>query len=102
MGITLLDLTTPEGMAEYKEHNRQRDEFVRTGQQLYAKVKRSSKYYHQNTSAQEDPDRWGWPFQVRIDPTEGDYCVQGGPGGRYRLADVNLFVIEDGRELRIA
>jgi hypothetical protein len=101
MGITILDLTTPEGMAASREYDRQQEECVRTGQQLYAKVKKSSKYCSQNTYAETDPERWGWPFRVRVDPGEGDYCVLGGPGGRYRLADINLFVIEDGRELRI-
>jgi hypothetical protein len=72
------------------------------GQQIYAKIKRSSKYFNQNKSAQEDPDFYGWPFRVRIDPHAGEYLVQGGPGGCYRLNDVNLFIVEDGKELRIA
>ncbi|WP_374347705.1 hypothetical protein [Chitinimonas sp.] len=71
-------------------------------QQLYAKIKRSSKYFHQNAHAQANPDRWGWPFKVHIDPRFGDYAVQGGPGEQYRLADVNLFVIESGEVLRIS
>jgi len=28
--------------------------------------------------------------------------VQGGPGGQYRLSDVNLFVVDEGREVRIS
>jgi hypothetical protein len=72
------------------------------GQQIYAKIKRSSKYYSQNRSAQDAPEFYGWPFRVTIDPNAGEYAVQGGPGSQYRLRDVNLFVIEDGKELRIA
>lgn len=63
-------------------------------QQLYAKIKRSSKYYSQGDGA---------PFEVLIVP--GDPCgyvVMGGPGGQYRLSDVNLFVIENGQRLKIA
>lgn len=30
------------------------------------------------------------------------YLVQGGPGGQYRLSDVNLYIVQDGREMRIA
>lgn len=73
-------------------------------QQLYAKIKKSSKYYNQNEWAKSDPESWGgFPFAVEICPERGGYAVQGGPGGQYRLEDVNLFVINaDGRELRIA
>lgn len=66
-----------------------------TPQQIYAKIKRSSKYYGQ-TDANE-------LFPVFIMPYAGDYSVQGGPGGQYRLCDVNLFIIsEDGKSLRIS
>jgi len=72
-------------------------------QQIYAKIKKSSKYYDQNSYAQGNTSRWGWPFLVNIisgGPTA--YVVIGGPGGRYRLADVNLFIIDDdGIEMRI-
>lgn len=73
-------------------------------QQLYAKIKRSSKYYsEQMPMAKKDPGLWGWPFEVSIEyQTFGDHVVQGGPGGQYRLCDVNLFVIDDGKELRIS
>lgn len=73
------------------------------GQQLYAKIKRSSKYYYQNDWAKKDPASWGgFPFKVTVVAAYPDYQVQGGPGGQYRLSDVNLFVIEDGHELRIS
>jgi hypothetical protein len=74
---------------------------VAKGQQLYAKVKKSSKYFYQNAEAQRDP-LYGLPFRVLIDPCcDDDFCAKGGPGGQYRLADIDLYVVEDGRELRI-
>lgn len=74
-------------------------------QQLYAKIKRSSKYEYQNKTAEENG--FGLPFEVDIQTDSGthskDYVVKGGPGGQYRLADVNLFVkCADGTNLRIA
>lgn len=68
---------------------------VVAGQQLYAKIKRSSKYYGQTEK--------GELFKVFVEAGHPDsYVVQGGPGGQYRLADVNLFVCEGGLALRIA
>lgn len=77
----------------------QKNRVPAAGQQLYASIKKSSKYAAQNN----DATRYGFglPFKVRIDPAYGDYCVQGGPGGQYRLADVQLYVIVDGVQLRI-
>jgi len=69
--------------------------FVAEQQQLFAVIKKNSKYY-----GQTDP---GERFPIYIDPADrGDYKVKGGPGGQYRLADVQLYIITDGRELRIA
>tara|TARA_Y100001001_G_scaffold27328_1_gene22871 strand:+ start:1832 stop:2044 length:213 start_codon:yes stop_codon:yes gene_type:complete len=67
--------------------------------QIYAAIKKSSKYAHQ---AQMCIDRgYGHPFKVTfVDDPQG-YNVLGGVGGRYRLTDVNLYVIADGRKIRI-
>lgn len=70
------------------------------GQQLYAEIKKSSKYANQaelcRTSA------YGYPFKVHITHDHGgNYRVKGGVGGQYRLEDVNLYVIEDGNKIRI-
>lgn len=62
--------------------------------QLFAKIKRSSEYFGQNPAP--DDAVYGLPFPVSIDPDSvrvekadwDDYCVKGGPGGHYRLADV--------------
>jgi len=102
-GYEIVDAVTEEGRAKVAEYEREKAETVRHGQQLYAKIKRSSKYYGQNSWAKAEPRRWGgFPFKVRVDPAYGEYCVQGGPGGQYRLSDVNLYIIEEGRELRIS
>lgn len=102
MPLEIIDLTTDEGRARADELDREADAVVSQGQQLYAKIKKSSKYFNQNSFAQAEPERWGWPFRVHIVAAPGDYCVQGGPGGQYRLDDVNLYIIEDGREMRIS
>lgn len=73
-------------------------------QQLYAKIKRTSKYADQNETAAQGS--WGLPFPVEIQLSRiaisKDYVVKGGPGGQYRLADVNLFVkCDDGTDLKI-
>lgn len=92
-----------DAWAEYERQHNEKSAFVRQRQQLYAKVKESSKYYGQNTIAQNDPERWGWPFAVRIVGSNHQGClVQGGPGGQYPLGDVDLFVVEDGCEIQIS
>lgn len=68
---------------------------VKSGQQLYAKIKRSSKYYGQGEK--------GALFEVFVQAGHpGDYLVHGGPGWQYRLSDVNLFIVDEGREMRIS
>lgn len=64
-------------------------------QQIYAQIKRTSKYY-----GQTEPRAL---FAVHIAPQgHWEYIVRGGPGGGYRLSDVNLYVVEDGHEIRIS
>ena len=96
--IKFLDMNTEEGRAEVEAYEAAKAAKVKRGQQLYAKIKKTSKYYGQGEK--------GALFPVFIDAGrsgyDADYAVQGGPGGQYRLADVNLFVVADGRELRIA
>lgn len=69
---------------------------------IYAKIKKSSKYHYQAPK--------GDLFEVEIDPDSvvgekaefDSYCVKGGPGGQYRLEDVNLFMKRrDGVPVRI-
>ena len=56
------------------------------GQQLLARIRPTSKYYGQGDE--------GTLFPVCIGPA-GEYCVLGGPGGQYRLSDVDLFAAFD-------
>jgi hypothetical protein len=65
------------------------------GQQIYAEIKRSSEYAHQADA--------GELFPVHVNPSSGsNYPVIGGPGGLYRLSDVSLWVVEDGKKLRLS
>lgn len=66
-------------------------------QQLYAKIKKNSKYFYQSESLRR---LFGWPFPVEI-VSHSEYCVTAGSSSFYRLRDVNLFIIENGVELRI-
>ena len=56
------------------------------GQKLLARIRPTSKYYGQGVE--------GSLFPVCIGPA-GEYCVLGGPGGQYRLLDVDLFATFD-------
>ena len=87
-------MTTAITIEQLKERKRQRNALLTAGQQLFAKIKKSSEYAHQRAGSD--------PFPVRLMPAFGAYPVQGGPGGQYRLSDVELFVIEDGVELKIS
>lgn len=63
-----------------------------SGQQLYAKIKKSSEYAHQSDKL----------FPVRVtNAPHNDYVVQGGPGGVYRLRDVSFYVIEGSKQYRL-
>ncbi|MBK3461660.1 hypothetical protein [Pseudomonas haemolytica] len=68
-------------------------------QQLYAEIKTSSKYASQIEMCRSHP--CGYPFQVSIHEDFGGYVVNGGIGGRYRLADVDLYVINDSGKIRL-
>lgn len=43
----LVDPSTPEGKARIEKHERERAELIKRGQQIYARIKRTSKYYGQ-------------------------------------------------------
>ena len=93
-GYELVDGNTPEGRLKIADYKRQKAEKVKSGQQIYAKIKKSSKYYGQGD---------GGLFEVFVEAGNREaYVVQGGPGGQYRLTDVNLYIVEDGSELRIS
>lgn len=69
--------------------------------QFVAEIKKTSKYASQANLMRNHPI-FTYPFACSIDHDHGgDYVVQGGVGGRYRLADVNLYVVVDGKNIRI-
>lgn len=96
MGYEFCDMNTSEGRAKVAAYEAEKAEKVKRGQQLYAKIKRTSKYYGQGERGALFP-----VYVEAIDYADG-YAVQGGPGGQYRLKDVNLFIVDDGREMRIS
>lgn len=57
------------------------------GQLLFARIRPSSKYYGKQ-------GKEGELFPIAIQPGR-DYNVSGGPGGQYRLTDVDLFAVWD-------
>jgi hypothetical protein len=94
--MQLFDMNTEEGRAAVEQYEREREAMAAQGQQLYAKIKRTSKYY-----GQTEPNQL-FPVYVAAGPGYGEYIIQGGPGGQYRLSDVNLFVVCNGHEQRIS
>ena len=63
-------------------------------QQLYAEIQENSKYAYQ-------ADWQELPFPIHIRPDLGGYVVVGGAGGRFRLEEVNLYVIENEQKILI-
>ena len=62
------------------------------GQQLYARIRKSSKYAHQTDKL----------FKVRVGKAPYDnFVVHGGPGGLYALRDVHFYVLVDGKPMRL-
>lgn len=62
------------------------------GQQLYARIKKSSKYAHQTDKL--------FPVRVGKAPYD-DFVVHGGPGSLYALRDVNFYVLIDNKPMRL-
>lgn len=94
-GYEIVNVSTAEGRAKAEEYERQKAAQVRIGQQIWAKIKRSSKHYGQGER--------NALFEVFIEAGDpAGYLVQGGPGGQYRLSDVNLFIVDNGRQVRIS
>jgi hypothetical protein len=55
-----------------------------TGQRLLARIRASSKYFGQGEE--------GALFPIVVG-SSGEFGIIGGPGGQYRLQDVDLFVV---------
>ncbi|QTA83883.1 Uncharacterized protein dnl_63070 [Desulfonema limicola] len=63
--------------------------------QLYAKIKKNSKYSGQEKGLKD------YPFPIEIVDARDDYIVRGGPGVNYRLKDLSLFVKVNGKNIKI-
>lgn len=62
------------------------------GQQLYARIRKTSKYAHQTDKL----------FEVRVGKAPYDnFVVHGGPGGVYALRDVHFYVMVDGKPMKL-
>lgn len=68
------------------------------GQQLYAGIRETSKYASQ---ADWQRVRGPYPFPVRFQAAKDGYVIKGGVGGQYRLEDVELYVMNDGKPHRV-
>ncbi|MNF07314.1 hypothetical protein D3C80_2074700 [compost metagenome] len=66
------------------------------GQQLYAGIRKTSKYHSQIDWCIQNG--YGHPFPVWFEAALDGYVVIGGAGGRYRLEDIELYV-KDGDEM---
>ena len=63
------------------------------GQQLYARIRKSSKYAHQTDKL----------FEVRVGTAPyDDFVVHGGPGGVYALRDVHFYVMVAGKPMKLS
>lgn len=86
-----VDSRTLDAWRGYLAAHTENGPFV-AGQQLYAKIKKTSEYAHQSEKL--------FPVRVGAEPYD-DYAVRGGPGGVYRIRDVDFYVIENGRQYRL-
>lgn len=71
--------------------------------QLYAKIKKSSKYFYQNKMAQESGHGLPFPVEIARDYSDGGgYVVKGGPGGQYTAKDVHLYAIDGTVQIKLS
>jgi hypothetical protein len=56
--------------------------------ELWATIKRSSKYYSQGLNEKGEPS----PFPIRAVLAIEGYAFKGGPGGAYRREDLQLWI----------
>jgi len=72
------------------------------GQKYFAKIRKDSPYVGQISWAKARP-QIGYPFPVRLTdrgPLD-EYCVKGGPGGQYRIEDLDIYMEKGGKLVRV-
>ena len=79
--MSIITSTTPSVSFAKIRAEREKKAALESQSGLFARIKKSSEYTHQDS---------GVPFPVAF-YTDCEYIVHGGPGGRYRLDDVDLY-----------
>lgn len=88
-------LTWEQMQAEVEAMNQAREARATRGVVLHARIRKDSKYFGQTAP--------GNLFKVYVQDTTGLYVLGGGPGGQYRLRDVDLFAeVAPGRFIQIS
>jgi len=106
LALLRMDSNPEKEVHQYIENGQEvwqglRSTWINDDLQLFAEIKDSSKYAHQVDWCRNGP--CGYPFRVRIEADSlDDFIVKGGIGGRYRLSDLDLFVINDGIKIRVS
>lgn len=105
LALLRMDSNPEQEVHQYIENGQEiwqqlRRDWISDEGQLFAEIKKSSKYADQVDWCRSGP--CGYPFRVRIEVDSlDDYIVKGGVGGRYRLSDVNLYQVHDGRKIKV-
>lgn len=86
MAAPLDDIDMAAARAQHAAFEAKCEALAKTGQKLLARIRPTSKYFGQGGEGQL--------FPVVVAST-GEYGIIGGPGGQYRLSDVDLFVVFD-------
>lgn len=105
LALLRMDSNPEQEVHQYIENGQEiwqqlRRDWISDEGQLFAEIKKSSKYAHQADWCRNGP--CGYPFRVRIEADSYDgYIVKGGVGGRYSLSDVNLYLMDGGKKIRV-
>lgn len=84
MSTPLREIDEDEARAKHAAFEAKCHAVRAAGQRLRARIRPSSKYFGQGDE--------GGLFPVAVASAD-EYCVVGGPGGKYRLRDVDLFAV---------
>ena len=90
-------VTQDELAAERAQEDRAIRRRAAAGTSLVASIKSTSRYYGQGTKGARFPVF----IQAWDESSAQPYFVRGGPGGQYRLVDVNLFAVVGDTEVQL-